>query len=254
MRHHAIGAALVFLLASGGSALPPVESGQPAVSVDGISGSPEALAVLQRARAALGGQRRLFSIKSLLITGTRTIPDQLSEQFSYRIMLPDRFQHTTGAFMFTVDGTAYWQRPDPGAATKAEAKPRLVARFAEQCLVFLLGATPQIPLQAAIAPDSKLGHVSLVFSGPGGFNRRVEFDSTTFRPRAFMYDAPVSGGGLPSGSVMTRRVTWDEFQNVKGIWFPARMTEVVRAPASIAFTSIRIDEGVSVDDFTEPKQ
>lgn len=252
MRNQALGTMLVGMVAFGGAHV-QVQSRQHVASVDGITGSRDALAVLQQARTALGGQRRLLSVTSLLIAGTRTISDQLTEQFNYRLMLPDRFQHVTGPFTYTVDGAGYWQRPDPGTAIKEEAKPRLVARFAEQCLVFLLRATPQTPLQAAVAPNPKPGNVNLLFSGPGGFSRLVEFDSTSLRPRAFVHDAPVTGGGLPNGTVMTRRVTWEGFQNVHGIWFPTRMTDTIRATASIVFSSIRIDEGIGVNDFTEPR-
>jgi hypothetical protein len=246
------------------SAITSIESGirtqdnEKPASVGRIEGSAKALAVVDKVRAALGGADRLAAVRSLLIEGTSR-----GEAFTYRLLLPDRFQHVLPGYTFTVSGSeSYWQRPDPGETVKAEARLRKIALFAEQSLTLLMRTPSSVPIKASLPKPMNAGGLELFFSGPNGFGRLMFIDPFTFRPKGYLYAVSVTGAECTDDGPVpidlgkgTMRYTFDEFGQVGGIWFPMRLTlEMTGGGRTSAFQieqTIRVNEGVSADAFKE---
>lgn len=225
----------------------------PMKAISGIEAPEDVQHLLNQVRRALGGADKLMSVRSLLIQGERVPADGGSTAFAYRLLLPDRFQRTEHDIRFSLDGTTYWQSPDPGQSSKLAAKRNTNMLFFEQCLTLLLRAPPGSTLQAQLAPLAGERAAAVTFTGPDEFNLTLEIDAKTYRPSGFSRSQTLRRGDSVAGKSM-RRVTFDEFQRIKGISFPLRMTEAIEgfsAAATLRFNSIRVNEGVAASDFKE---
>ena len=226
--------------------------------VEGIEATKAVQAVLEKARAALGGRQKLQGVTSLLIEGTR---DDMA--FTYRISWPDRFRvtrsNTRSKWDFILDGPArYVQIPDVDDDTRARARKNTTNEFVTQSLTLLLRAPAVLKVRATLRPGEGAGKpATVVFSTSGGFALLVELDPSNFAPRAYSYVGNLEEGVCdepPVTSTASRRVSFDEFQTVSGIRFPVVMTDTISTPdgrsfPSLRFSSIRVNEGVTAADF-----
>lgn len=241
----------------------PARTGTDQTSVvAGIEGSARVHALLQRIRQAIGGFDRLSTVNSLLVEGTRNTSREVP--FTYRILLPDRFQRVTPTTTFTVNGSAaYWQHPDPGSAVTALSGPRTAALFAEQCLLLLMRAPSQVPLRASLPRPTTPGALEVYFTGPSDFASLVTIDPQTFRIKSYIRPMSVSGHActddgpvsfdLGKGEI---RYAIGEYREVAGLWFPVQLTQYLvgggpTESATIRLTSIRVNEGVTATDFNQ---
>jgi hypothetical protein len=223
--------------------------------VEGIEATKTVQAVLEKARTALGGRQKLQGVTSLLIEGARA-----DMAFTYRLSWPDRFRVTRSKWDFIVDGPSrYVQIPDVAEDTRARARKNTVNEFVTQGLTLLLRAPSVLKVRASLRPAEGAGMpVTVVFSTSGGFALLVELDTSNFAPVAYSYVGNLEEGVCdepPVTATASRRVSFDEFQTVSGIRFPVLMTDTISTPdgrtfpASLRFSSIRVNEGVTAADF-----
>jgi hypothetical protein len=223
--------------------------------VDGIEATKTVQAVLEKARAAMGGRQKLQDVTSLLIEGARG-----DTAFTYRVSWPDRFRETRSGRDFILDGPSrYVQLPDVNEDTRAVARKGTINEFVTQCLTLLLRAPSVLKVRASLRPDEGAGKpVTVVFSTSGGFALLVELDSSNFAPKAYSYVGKLEEGVCdepPVTSTASRRVSFDGFQTIAGIRFPAVMTDTISAPDgrtfpfSMRFSSIRVNQDVTEADF-----
>lgn len=240
--------------------LAPLTSAQVAVAppikaVSGIEAPEDVQNLLNRVREALGGTGKLASVRSLLIEGERTVTGAGTAPFTYRLSLPNHFQRIDHGIRFSLDGPIYWQSPDPGESAKLAARRNTTSLLAEQSLTLLLRPTLGGTLQARLDSSADRQSIAVIFTGVDEFNLRLEIDAKTYRPKAFSRSQTLRRGDAVVGT-STRRVTFEEFQQIKGITFPLRMTETIEgfgAPATIKYNGIRVNEGVTAEDFKEGK-
>ena len=222
--------------------------------VEGIEATKAVHDVLEKVRAALGGQKTLLEVKSLLIEGSRG-----DAPFTYRILLPDRFQWNNNGPTFTIDGPSrYVQRPDASDSTKARSSKNATKTFVTISLTTLIRAPSALKVRATLRKPDKAGSMPVVFTTAGGFAILLEVDSSNFLPKAYSYIDNLTEGNCgepPTESSASRRVVYDEYRQVAGIRVPARMTDTIMTAdgraitASLQFTSIRVNEGISQADF-----
>ncbi|MCX6538178.1 MAG: hypothetical protein NT151_04485 [Acidobacteria bacterium] len=222
--------------------------------VAGIEATKPVHDVLEKVRAALGGQKTLLEVKSLLIEGSRG-----DASFTYRILLPDRFQWNNNGPTFTIDGpSGYVQRPDASDATKAMSRKNATKTFVTISLTTLIRVPSALKVRATLRKPDKTGSMPVVFTTEGGFAILLEVDSSSFLPKAYSYVDNLTEGDCaepPIESTASRRVVYDEYRQVAGIRFPTRMTDTITTAdgrairASLQFTSIRVNEGISQADF-----
>jgi hypothetical protein len=212
-----------------------------------IDAPADAQAVLDRARAHMGGAARLTSVTTLRLEGVRAL--RTGEQFPFvdRLLFPDRFQ-TEGLVTHTIDGAAYWQRPAvTDESVRTNALRNMKRRFTEQSLLCLLRAPAIMPLRARI--QSRTGStVTLSFEGPDGFQRSIVFDAGTGLPVELFHDGTLTQSGV--STPMQRRLSIESRAEHKGIQVPTRFREAIgTVMAQITVTQVVVDGGVARGDF-----
>lgn len=222
--------------------------------VEGIEAATDVHGFIDRVRAALGGERALAAVNSLLIEGTRA-----ERPFTYRVLLPDRFQWYNSGPTFTIDGPSrYVQRPDVSANVKATSSKNARKTFVTICLTTLFRAPSLLKVRATLRAPDPAGTTTLVFTTAGGFAVQLEVNTKTFLPTAYSYIDNLTEGNCgepPVTSSASRRVVFDDFKQVAGIRFPVMMSDTVTAAdsrtftSSLQFTTVRVNEGVSQADF-----
>jgi hypothetical protein len=110
----------------------------------------------------------------------------------------------------------------------------------------------------AVGRGSRAGPLTIAFTTSGGFALFVELDRSTFLPKAYSYVGNLAEGECgepPVISAATRRVSFDDYREIDGIRFPAKMTETISTEDgrallfSMQFTSIRVNAGINDADF-----
>jgi hypothetical protein len=193
---------------------------------------------------------RLLGMRTLLVNGSRDLPDGSSFAFTYRILFPDCFQEISVA-TFTIRGAEFWQAPPAGAGAVAlltAAKKRL---FAEQSLVLLLGAPAVMPVRAELvtAEWDDGPRTGIRFTGPEGFDLTLVVGAADGAPLSY---ALAGQYGAPTGEVsrVTRRVRFTAFADVAGLRFPVQMEDrIADTRATIHVSQIRVNTGVRAEDF-----
>jgi hypothetical protein len=214
-----------------------------------IGGSREVTDLIRRVQNALGGQRRLLGVRSLLIDARRVMPDGREDPYTYRVLLPDRYQELRGRLIFTLEGPSFWQSPSRSEKTNELARTNTLSWFAEMCTALLLRAPSQMPISATLDRCDTDQVLCLALVGPSGFNRTLEIDARSYLPRGFSQRAQASLGDGAQTTVL-RQVKMDAFQQIEGIRFPVKMTESWGGTvARIEYRSIRVNQGVDASDF-----
>jgi hypothetical protein len=223
--------------------------------LEGIEATKAVHAVLVKMRDALGGNQRLLDVKSLLVEGDRN-----GTFLSYRILWPDRIQWKNDIdITFTLDGASrYFQVPERNEAIMTMAKKNTIKTFVTQSITLLVRAPSILKVRATLPKTNRPGTFLVMFTTAGGFAIQLEVDSTTFVPKAYSYVDNLTEGVCDEPEVVTsatRRVTFDEYQTVAGIRFPAVMTDTISTPDGRTFpvamrhSVVRVNEGVTEADF-----
>jgi hypothetical protein len=254
MRHLAVFAFCLVALFGGGSATalrPDLgAAGQAAGTTTSwrITASTDVQKVLDQARAATGDTAKLKAVRSLLVEGERSFGRLPPEKLTYRILLPARFQKTKeqagGRFVFTLVGDNFSQTPKGEPKVTQLARRNALAEFGELCLTLLLQAPSILPMEAVTDTPSDATRRAVTFLGPEGFSRTLEFDLATSRLMA------LGETGLLGEQRVTRQLAFVEYKEFGGLLFPVRIIEKIAATtATITLTAIRVNEGVTVEDF-----
>jgi hypothetical protein len=198
----------------------------------GAEGDTKAAALLEQARAALGGGSKLSKVHGLSATGTlaREMGDrQVTGELTIDMQLPDKMVRTdsmspmgdaTIVLISGVNGETLIRNsktlnagpglmvrmpPPPAAGSDAETQALRAARadLARLAVAFLLTPPASMPLEfadggEAESPDGKADVVNV--KGPGSFAARLFFDKSSHRPLMLSYQ-----GVAPRMVVQTMR-------------------------------------------------
>jgi hypothetical protein len=198
----------------------------------GAEGDTKAAALLEQARAALGGGSKLSKVQGLSATGTlaREMADrQVTGELTIDVQLPDKMVRTdsmspmgdaTIVLINGVNGETLIRNSktlnagpglmvrmpaSPAAGSDAETQALRAARaeLARFAVAFLLTPPPSMPLEfvhggEAESPDGKADVVNV--KGPGSFAARLFFDKSSHRPLMLSYQ-----GVAPRMVVQTMR-------------------------------------------------
>ena len=198
----------------------------------GAEGDTKAAALLEQARAALGGGSKLSKVQGLSATGTlaREMGDrQVTGELTIDVQLPDKMVRTdsmspmgdaTIVLINGVNGETLIRNSKtlnagpglmvrmpapPAAGSDAETQALRAARadLARFAVAFLLTPPPSMPLEfvhggEAESPDGKADVVNV--KGPGSFAARLFFDKSSHRPLMLSYQ-----GVAPRMVVQTMR-------------------------------------------------
>lgn len=249
---------MVSPFAGAGPQWPPkaVGASQKTTRVGGIEAGADVQKLLERIRAALGGQKKLLAVHSIAAKGTETFEGSRPSVLERLILLPDRFQQRyRETFFATIERGRFWQVPGAEEPQEAANRARMTRYFVGDCLLFLLRAPGSFPLQASRVASPRPGVVALAFDGADDFHRTIEVDAASMRPLAFSWKSVMTQGDRKFEGLAT--MTIDEYSQVGGISIPVRTTarqEGVPVAVKYHYSSIRIDEGVTLQDFARPKQ
>jgi hypothetical protein len=198
----------------------------------GAEGDTKVAALLDQARAALGGEKKLAKVRGLSATGTlaREMGDrQVTGELTIDVQLPDKMVRTdsmspmgdativltTGVNGDTLIRNSKTLNAGPGlmvrmpgppaAGSEAETQALRAARadLARFAVAFLLTPAASMPLEfsdggEAESPDGKADVVNV--KGPGSFAARLFFDKSSHRPLMLSYQ-----GVAPRMVVQTMR-------------------------------------------------
>jgi len=198
----------------------------------GAEGDTKVAALLEQARAALGGDKKLAKVQGLSATGTlaREMGDrQVTGELTIDVQLPDKMVRTdsmspmgdaTIVLMTGVNGDTLIRNSKtlnagpgmmvrmpapPAAGSDAETQALRAARadLARFAVAFLLTPPASMPLEftdagEAESPDGKADVVNV--KGPGSFAARLFFDKSSHRPLMLSYQ-----GVAPRMVVQTMR-------------------------------------------------
>jgi hypothetical protein len=257
-------AAIIFLSAMGiWQQVPDAWRGEPQLTQSGpsardqsdISAEGDALAVLARAREAHGGTAALAGVRTLLIRGSRTDGQAVRDVLTYRILFPSSFQERSetpyaGLLTFTIAGPDFRVDPPNRTADLNSARRSRLRAFVELCLEMVLRSPNEVSIKATsiASADNRVATLSLT----GDVTRTLAFDRTTGRIAWMEHAATLdSGTRSPNAQVVTRRVVYENFRQISGIWFPVSMTELYSGSPrfTVEFSEIHVNEGVSPGDF-----
>jgi hypothetical protein len=213
-----------------------------------VDASADAQGVLERARARMGGSRRLNNVSTLRLEGVRTL--RSGEQFPFvdRLLFPDRYRTEKSVVTHSIDGAAFWQRPDPAdESVRTNALRNVKRRFTEQTLLYLLRAPGIMPLRARIQSRTA-STVTLSFEGPDEFQRSMIFDSGTGLPLELFHSGTLTKDGV---SATAERRLWIESRSEhNGIQVPTKIRETIgNDVAQITVAQVVVDGSVTLRDF-----
>jgi len=206
----------------------------------------DATAVLTGARAALGGEKRIAAVKTLIANGrTRQVrgDNLVPIEFEIQIELPDKYSRRdefpaqdSGPATSGYNGDRLVQIPKPPVALpEAAAASRLATvkqDFARLMLGLFASSYGSYPLTftylaQAEAPQGKADVLDV--KGPSAFAARFFIHSETHLPVMVSWEAkgPVDGGrGGPSGAV-EQRLYFADYRDVDGLQLPFRIRRAV---------------------------
>jgi hypothetical protein len=212
--------------------------------IAGAEGDDKSVALLQQARAALGGESKLAKVQGLSAAGTltREMGDrQVTGELTIDVQLPDKMVRTdsmspmgdaTIVLLTGINGETLLRNsktlnagpgimirmPSPPAAgSDAETQALRAARadLARFTLAFLLTSPASMPLEfidggEAESPDGKADVINV--KGPGSFAVRLFLDNSSHRPLMLSYQgiAPrmvmqtMRGGPAPDAAAAQR--------------------------------------------------
>jgi len=195
-----------------------------------VVGDTKATALLQQARAALGGDGRLAAVHALSCSGTftRELDDrQLSGDLTIALEMPDKLLRTESMRPmgdFTIvsavglngdallrdqhavnapPGAMIRMPPPPTGDAEAQALRNARADMARTVLAFLLTSTPSFPLELSYAGEAEAadGRADVIDArGSGSFSVRLFLDRSTHRPLMLAYR-----GAAPQMRIVAQR-------------------------------------------------
>jgi hypothetical protein len=195
-----------------------------------VTGDTKAMALIQQARAALGGDSRLAAVHALSCSGTftRELDDrQLAGDLTIALQLPDKLLRTESMRAmgdFTVvsavgingdtllreqhavnapPGAMIRMGPPPTGDAEAQALRNARADMARTVFAFLLTSTPALPVELSYAGEAEAadGRADVIDArGPGSLSVRLFLDRSTHRPLMLAYR-----GAAPQMRIMMQR-------------------------------------------------
>jgi hypothetical protein len=206
-----------------------------AITLSGLAmeaaGDTKAEQVLAQARAAIGGDQHLASVRGLTAAGTfqREMGDrQMTGEITIDLQLPDKMLRTESTRLMddatvemmqglngdqvlrgsrTIGGgpNMMLRMAPPGSGSDAEAQALRNQRadLARVTLAFLLTSSVAMPLEYSYGGEAEADEGKadvLDAKGPGGFSARLFFDKKTHRPLMLSYR-----GAAPRMVMQTRR-------------------------------------------------
>jgi hypothetical protein len=195
-----------------------------------VTGDTKAIALIQQARAALGGDSRLAAVHTLSCSGafTRELDDrQLAGDLTIALQLPDKLLRTESMRAmgdFTVvsavgingdtllrdqhavnapPGAMIRMGPPPTGEAEAQALRNARADMARTVFAFLLTSTPSLPVELSYAGEAEAadGRADVIDArGPGSFSVRLFLDRSTHRPLMLAYK-----GAAPQMRIVMQR-------------------------------------------------
>jgi hypothetical protein len=216
----------------------------------GEESSRQAAAILERARAALGGTGRLGAVKALTSESkvTWASTPERAQPFGFAMLLPDRFRRRTVDIVHTVDGAAFWQSHESPPEIRKQAEANIRATFVKTALVFLLRPLPWFPLDARRIADATLGKLRaqvVEFRGRDHFVVRLLFDPVTSQLLGYSVPWDVNGASVE------RLVRLEDYREVSGIRVPFRLVDTLGGQPNNTevFTDIHVNPSLTAADF-----
>lgn len=201
----------------------------------------QAAKVLAAARAALGGDARLASVKAFAATGrTRQVRGEHLVPIEFEILceLPDKYARTdeipaqeSGPTTTGFSGADPIQIPPPPAPPADAARQARVAAARADLVRLMLGMFAGAPIDypltfayagQAEAPQGKADAVDV--SGPAGFTARLFINSETHLPIMVSWQA-----ARPRGPALENRLYYSDYRDVDGLQWPFRVRRAAGA-------------------------
>jgi hypothetical protein len=253
-----------------------------AIAVPALVGqTPDAVRVMSSAREALGGEKKLSSVRTFTATGrTRQVRGNnlVPIEFEINCELPDKFVRkdeipaqdtdpTTRGFngdtLIHVSpqvgrGGARAGGPPPAGGRGAGGPvPPIIAvkqDFARLMLGMFAASFPSVPLTFKYvgigeAPEGKADILDV--TGPANFSMRFVVQQETHLPVMLMWNAPSPGQPAPA----EQRMYFADYREVDGLKLPFRIRRAVGADTveETTFDRIRINAKIDPRKFETPK-
>ena len=209
-------------------------------------------AVLNCARAALGGAAALDRVSSMLVsvemrsadlstaTGTRKLAIEWPDRFLDRrkeLSLPEMASGVAGSSVISaamVNGK--WEVHSRTGTALSNAHQRF-ARFA---LAWLLRTSALVPLTLSYVgrEPALAGHVMISAIGPDGFDARLSVDERTCQPSSLTFSRPpnladeIRSKGEPLPATITEGFELADYRPAGPIVFPMTMTPLLNGRAT----------------------
>jgi hypothetical protein len=209
---------------------------------------PAVVVWLDRAQAHLGREKRIGSVVSLDVAGSRTRnlgQRPVTEPYQFRLLFPNHFQWRSGDVLHTFSNGVFWQRPRFAEDIRRAAARSLQQNFIESCLRHLARIPPKM---AATAEDRGLqdfgwvkGRVISVYSPVDRLRVELVLDPDTARPLATVTHGVVArsdGTTVPNDRIAMLQ----DYREVAGVRLPHRIEERSQADhAVIVLTRIAVN-------------
>ena len=246
-------AACVLVIARGTQAPPPAQLAKPDAAA-----AAAADATLAATRTALGGEKKLAAVKTIVATGrTRQVRGNslVPIEFEIAMELPDKYvrkdeipaqesEPTTAGFngaeliLLPVPNLgARGGQPPPAAAVEAGRQARLSAvrqDFARLTLGLFAASFDSFPLTfsyvaKAEAPQGKADVIDV--KGPGTFSARLFISAETHLPIMISWLPPVppQRGAAPASAPPESRIYYGEYREANGLTWPFRLRRALGA-------------------------
>jgi hypothetical protein len=233
------------------------------------SSSGEAAAVLSAAREALGGEKRLAGVKTVVATGrTRQVQgDNLVPiEFEINIEFPDKYVRTdeipareSGPTSRGFNGDGLIQFPEPPPARAGGPPGRggeppnptvpLKQDFARLTLGMFAASFSSYPLTFGLAgqaeaPEGKADVLDA--KGAPNFAARLFIDNKTHLPLMLSWQTPVNGAAPTEN-----RIYYADYRDVDGMKFPFRIRRAIGAVTTeeTTFDRFRINSKIDPRKF-----
>jgi hypothetical protein len=217
--------------------------------VGSIEADNATLTLLRAIEKRIGTEGARNNVRTLLISGVRSLDSGAQYPFVLRLMYPDRFRYDD-VVTLAWDGKTFWRRPEFARVPLEPAKRNLMDRFLEQSLLLLLRVPAAMAVNATASAVVGANVFDISLAADGEFKRYLRVDDKGNRLAIWHL------GGLDKSdrvSTVRRTLTLEEFKVIDGVSFPIRMREVIgNYPATIVYSEILINEGITREDF-EPR-
>jgi len=261
-------AACVLVMAQAPPAQPVKPTGTAAAAAE---------ATLAATRAALGGEKKLAAVKTIVATGrTRQVRGEnlVPIEFEIAMELPDKYVRkdeipaqesdpTTAGFngaelilLPVPSATGRGGQPTPPAALEAARQARLSnvrQDFARLTLGLFAASFDSFPLTFAYvakaeAPQGKADVIDV--KGPANFSARLFISAETHLPIMISWQPPVPQRGAPAAAPPEARLYYGDYRDTNGLMWPFRLRRALGAD-TVEETTF---DGFKINSRIDPKK